>query len=338
MLQEIKKQFTSINILITLLIVAVGFYVLQILWQILGVFSDVFIILITAWLLSFILEPLVNKLSHVVYINRITAAIIVYILVFGLFGIFIFLFIPLVATQTQNLIVVLPRYLSSYPSFINHWGDMLGGTLNNSLGYIPSIAGFLFNVFVTLVVSFYFIVDKERINGEFFHLIPKAWHANVRFIQGVIDNVFGSFIRVQVLLAIMVGFATWIVLSIFNVDFAASTALISGVLTIVPLVGPILAVIPPIIVALLADPTRALFVFLALLVVDQIIFNVFAPKIMGKAFKLHPVIVLLSFIVGFHIAGGAGAIFAVPVLGILVVVIHRLSHHFIRDEVEQKTP
>ncbi|MDE2590043.1 MAG: AI-2E family transporter, partial [Patescibacteria group bacterium] len=89
---------------------------------------------------------------------------------------------------------------------------------------------------------------------------------------------------------------------------------------------------PPVAVAAIIDPTRAIIVAIAILVVQQIIFNVIGPRMMGKAFKMHPIIVLLSFLVGYKIAGGAGAVFAIPVLGILIVVIHRLSRHFINPE------
>jgi len=165
MFNELKKQFTSINILISLSILAVGIYIFQNVWQVMGIFSDVFILLISAWLVSFILEPSVNKLSKSLYVSKVTAASIVYILVFGLLGIIIFIFIPLVTQQLQSLLRVLPRYLSSYPDFINHWGDVFTTSLNNSLSYIPSIAGFLFNLFIMLIISFYFIIDKEKINN-----------------------------------------------------------------------------------------------------------------------------------------------------------------------------
>jgi len=50
---------------------------------------------------------------------------------------------------------------------------------------------------------------------------------------------------------------------------------------------------------------------------------------MGKAFKIHPIVVLLSFIVGFKVAGIMGAIFAIPVISIIILVIRDLGHHFI---------
>jgi len=66
-----------------------------------------------------------------------------------------------------------------------------------------------------------------------------------------------------------------------------------------------------------------------LLLAQQIIFNIWGPKFIGKAFKIHPIVVLLSFIVGFKIAGVMGAIFAIPVISIIILVIRDLGHHFI---------
>src|SRR6266567_7522244 len=82
---------------------------------------------------------------------------------------------------------------------------------------------------------------------------------------------------------------TWIVLRIFNVDFAASTALFSGVLTLIPLVGPVLAVIPPLLLPLLTNTTQAIFVFVSLVALQQVIFNIIGPRIMSRAFNLHPI-------------------------------------------------
>lgn len=333
MLDELKKQFTSVQILITLLIVAVGIYVLSIVWQFLGNFSDILVILLSAWLLSFILEPIVYNLSRITKMYKVASALVVYMLFLGLVSATVFLFIPIVTTQLQNLFLILPKYLSSYPEFINKWGDLMTTSITNSLTFLPSVATFLFDMFIVLIISFYFVLDKERINRELFNLIPKKWQKEANYIQSVIDTTFASFIRVQLLFGIMSGIATWLVLRLFNVDFAASTALISGILTIVPLIGPVLAVIPPVAVAFVMDTTKGLLVLGSLVILQQVIFNVIGPKLMGKAFKMHPVVVLLSFLVGFKIAGSAGAIFAVPVLGILLVVIHRLSRHFInRDE------
>jgi len=331
MLEEIKRQFTSVSILITLLIIAVSIYIFQIAWQLLGNFSDVIIILIIAWLLSFILEPFVDRITHLAKVSKIIAAFIVYILFFGIVAATIFLFIPQVSSQMQSLLQVLPRYLNSSSPLLHRWIALTTSYLDNSLPILSGFAQFFLDLFLVLIISFYFIIDREKINKEFYNLTPKKWHQHMSFIQELIDSTFASFIRVQLVFALLSGIGTWIVLRIFNNDFAASTALLSGILTIIPLVGPVLAIIPPLLIPLLTNTTQAIFIFLALVIMQQIIFNVIGPKLLSRAFKLHPVIVLLSFLIGYKLAGGFGAIFAVPVLGILVVVIHEISHHFINQ-------
>lgn len=329
MFEELKKQITSIRFLIMLLIVAVAVYLFQTLWSVLGNFSDVFIILISAWVLSFILEPFVDQFHHTFKMGRATAATIVYILFFMLIAAIIFQFIPLVASQIESLSLVLPKYLSTAPPFMQKLLTVATSYLDNSLPILSSIAAFFLNMFLVIIISFYFVVDKDQIYKEAIRLTPKDWRHHLIFMGNLIDQVFGSFLRVQLLFGIIYGVGVWLVLTIFHIDYAASTALLSGILNIIPLIGPILAMIPPIIIPLLTDTTTAIIIFLLLLILQQIIFNIIGPKLLSRAFKLHPIIVILSFIVGYKIAGNVGAIFAIPILGIMAVIIHQLSHHFL---------
>jgi len=122
------------------------------------------------------------------------------------------------------------------------------------------------------------------------------------------------------------------VLTIFRIDYAASIAIIAGLLTIIPLAGPLLGIVPPAFVVLLTHPDNpllAIAVAAILLLIQQITYNAVGPKLMEKAFKLHPIVVLLSILIGFKLAGAMGAVFVVPVLGIAVIVIKKLGYHFL---------
>lgn len=339
MLDELKKELSSFRLLAILLTIAVSIYLLQIGWQVIGNFSDVLIIVLIAWLLSFILEPLVRILERIAKLPKVVAAVVVYIFFAALFTIMIFVFIPVVFAEFQSLSKIVPQYLSSYPKFVQAWNNALKNSVDTLIVFLPSIATIFVDIVLILVLSFYFIVDKERINEEFYRLTPNSWHKNLKFIQKVVNDTFSSFLQIQVIFGILSGVATWIVLRIFSVDFAASIALIAGILTIIPLVGPLLALIPPVFVVLATNPNNpaeALLVFAILLLLQQIIFNMLGPKLMGRAFKLHPIIVFLSIIIGFKIAGPLGAVFVVPFLGILVIVFKELSHYFINPETFDK--
>jgi len=335
MIEELKREFTSFKLLVILLIIAVSIYLAQILWQVLGNFSDIIIMVLIAWVLSFILEPLVNAIENLTKLPKVISAVLVYAFLASLFTLMIVIVIPIIATEFQSLSLIIPKYLAPYPNYIKTWNNALTNSVDTLVSIIPSLATFLLDAFLVLVLSFYLIIDKEKINEEIYKFAPKGWQTNLKFVQKVIDETFSSFLQIQVLFGIFAGIITWVVLRIFSVDFAASVALIAGILTIIPLIGPIIGLIPPVFVALITNPnnpTEAILIFAILLLIQQITFNVIGPKLMGKAFALHPIVVFLSILIGFKIAGPLGAVFVVPFLGILVIVIKELGHYFINPE------
>ncbi len=332
MFDDLKKELTSFRLLAILLTIAVGIYLFQILWTFLGNFSDVIAILIFAWLLSFILEPPSYRLSKITKLPIVWSALIVYVIIAAIFTVATVVFIPTVLSQFYILSTLIPAYLHSAPRFIQSWNFNIASSFDNFVGYVPSVAQTLISILMVLILSFYFIVDKVRINNELYNLAPKKWHDNLKFIQKVIDDTFASFLRVQVIFGILAGITTWIILTILGINFAASISLLAGLLTIIPLVGPVLGIIPPALIALISDPanpTKAILIFVILLLIQQLTFNAFGPRLLGKAFKLHPIIILLSFIIGAKVAGPIGAIFAVPVLGIIGIIFRELGHYFI---------
>ena len=332
MLEELKKQSVLVSTFLVLGSVALGIYLFQILWNVLGFFSDALVILFSAWILSFILAPAVDLLEKRFKLPKLVAAAIVYILFFALFAYAVFLFIPVVTSQYFALVKVLPKYQQSFPYYVNRATQIILTAVGNSLTLIPAIGNFLVGLIMVIITSFYFTVDKDRINKELFFLIPKKYHNTALYVQELIDNTFGSFIRVQIIFGVVAGIATWIIMTIFGVGFAASTSLVAGILTIVPLVGGLFALVPPVAIALLMDPWKALFVLTSLVVMQQIIFNIIFPRVVGSALKLHPVVVIFSFFVGYKIAGSFGVIFAVPIIAIVLVILHRLSHHFLGEK------
>jgi predicted PurR-regulated permease PerM len=267
------------------------------------------------------------------------SALIVYVIIATILTIATIIFIPTVIAQLQTLSTISPAYLSYAPKAFQNWNYSFTTAFDNFLNYVPSVAQSLVSILLILILSFYLIVDKEKITDEIYNFAPKKWHENLRFIQKVIDDTFASFLRIQVLFAVLAGITTWIVLTIFGVNFAASTSLIAGILNIIPLIGPLLGMIPAVLVVLIsnpANPTEALLVFVILLLIQQITYNAIGPRIMGKAFKLHPIIILLSFVIGAKIAGPLGAVFAVPVLGIIGIIFRELGHYFINPQKSDK--
>ena len=209
--------------------------------------------------------------------------------------------------------------------------DNFTKSIGNYTNIIPSVTQFLVNLVTILILSFYLVIDKDNLNRKLFALTPRRFHTEIKFVQKVIDQSFASFVRIQILWGIIGGIITWIVLTIFGINFAGSTSLISGILTAVPVIGPIIGVIPPLLVTLVESPDRALVIFLIIFVIQQFIFNAIGPKIIGNAFNINPVIVILSLLLGIKIAGVTGAVFAIPVASIILIVGREYYNFYFKD-------
>ncbi len=320
MLDELKKDLSSLKLLITLGTIAVGIYLFEYVVKFLRDFSDIIIILFFGWLVSFILEPFVDIFTNYLKVPRIISTVIVFILAAILIGLTFIVFIPDLAIQFKTLEQLLPTFKESAPPVVADGIDNFTKSIGNYTNIIPSVTQFLVNLVTILILSFYLVIDKDNLNRRMFALTPRKYHDEMRFVQRVIDQSFASFVRIQILWGFLGGIITWIVLTIFGINFAGSTSLISGVLTAVPVIGPIIGVIPPLLVALVERPDQALLIFLIIFIIQQFIFNAIGPKIIGSAFNINPVIVILSLLIGIKVAGATGAVFAIPVASIIIIV------------------
>jgi predicted PurR-regulated permease PerM len=336
MIEEIKKEFTPFKFLVFLLIIAVSIYLIQFFSAVITNFSDIIFVVVLGWLLSFILEPVVNLTTNFFKIAKVWSALMVYLLIGTIITLMIFILAPLVSSQLQTLATIVPQYFSPFPQFVTTWNNLVATSAATLINAIPSLANASFDAIIILFLSFYFVIDKERINHEIFRLTPNKWHKNLQFIQKVVDESFASFLQIQLIFGVISAIVTWFLLMVLGIDFSVAVGLLAGILTIIPLIGPVLALIPPVFVAFVTNPQNpalAIAILVILLIFQQVLLNYVGPKLMGKAFKLHPIVVLLSIFIAFKIAGALGAIFIVPVLGIAVLVIKELGYHFINPEV-----
>lgn len=331
MFDELKKDLSSLKLLIALATIAVGLYLFEYAVSFLRNFSDIIIIIFFGWLVSFILEPFVDLFTNYLKIPRILSTIIVFFLAAILISLTFILFIPDIAIQLNTLQKLLPTVLNNAPPIVADGVGNFTKSIGNYGNIIPSVTQFLVNLVTILVLSFYLVIDKDNLNKRMYALTPRKYHEQMRFIQKVIDRSFASFVRIQLLWGVIGGVITWIVLTIFGVNFAASTSLIAGILTAIPVIGPIIGVIPPLLVALIESPNQALIIFLIIFIIQQFIFNAIGPKIIGKAFNINPVIVILSLLIGLKVAGATGAVFAIPVASVIIIVGREYYNFYFKE-------
>lgn len=314
-----RPGFTVVNLAAGLVAVVAGLYLLQFFIGFLGVFSDVTLIVTLAWLTALILEPLVEFVRRNLRLERLFSGLLVYLFLTILAIIFGYLWLPEISRQITLLSSTLPTYFNLLPGgqkLDTLWGKSFEGLLNLA----PGLANSLVSALITLVLSFYFLVDKEQIWQTLINFIPAGFHDEAEFVRKTIDKSFAKYLRVQMIFGLMTWLYTLILMSALRLDFTASASFLAGILTVIPVLGAFLAIIPPFLAALLVSPGLALFVLSAVFVLQQIEYNVLGPKIMGDTFKLHPTIVLLTFLIGYKLLGVWGAIFGLPIISALVIV------------------
>ena len=332
MFNDLKKGLTSLKLLTFLISVAVIIYLLRFLFDILRDFSDIIWVFILGWLVSFILEPIVDLFTKYLKLPRSLATALVFVLS-AVFIILAFIsFIPNIVSQFTALGKIIPEFLEKSPPVIQRVFENFVNSLNTSQDLIPSVTQFLINLVVVLILSFYLVLEKENLNKKVFTITPTKYHKTLRFVQRVIDHSFASFVRVQVFWGILGGIITFIVLKIFDVSFASSTAILAGILTAVPVIGPIIGVFPPLLVALVDKPDQAIIIFLAVFIIQQFIFNVFGPKIIGRAFNINPILVIFALLIGIKVAGAIGAVLAIPVISILLIFSQELYTYYFKEK------
>lgn len=331
MFEDLKKELSSFKLLTLLLSLAVGIYLLQFVVSFLNTFSDVILIFVFGWLLSFILDPVVDIFSERLKLPRVLSTVIVFVLLAVLITAGTFLFIPDVNQQLSTIQKMLPSVLKNSPISISKAVDIFVSSFNNYLDYIPSVAQFLINLLTTLILSFYLIVERDNLSRRMFTMTPKKWHENIKFIQKTINKTFASFVRLQIVWGIVGGVLTWVVMTIFGIHFAASTGLIAGLLSAIPVIGVVIAVVPPIFVTLIDSPDKVLLIFLVLFLTQQLIYNIFGPKIMGSAYQLNPIVVMFAILIGLKVAGLTGALFAIPVVSIAQIVGREFYTYYFKE-------
>jgi len=293
----------------------------------LNAFSDLIVTLLLSWLLAFVLDPLVEFLIKK-SLSRLQAVITVYLgLTILITAIFSFV-IPAIISQLSTLAVVIPGQFGTLPGFSGKFEGIIGGALNNSVTYIQTLASFVFNLLLVVVISFYLLLSRNELEKFMLKIIPDKFEEDYLRLKKILNTTFASFLRAQLLIGLLVGGVTIVVLAIFSIEFALSVGILAGIMAMIPVVGPILSLIPPVLAAATISPQKGLVAGVTLFLIYQLIYNIIAPKILGSALKIHPVFVILAFLVGYKLAGPWGAIFAVPVAVSLGIIIKEIIFYW----------
>lgn len=230
-----------------------------------------------------------------------------------------------------------PTLRSAIDTWLSELGAGIGGLDPTSLlpvvsgiaGIVGSIVGYI----LIPVWVFYLIKDRPALTAAAQRSMPAAWWPDVRAISSLVLRVFGQWLRGQLFLGLTVGVATFAGLLLLSatVDpifgrFAVLLSVVAGVLELLPIIGPIIAAIPAVLLALTAGLDTAVAAVIMYTVIQQLENNFLVPKIQGDAVELHPSAVMFALVIGGAIAGLLGAILALPITAAARDVFRYIFH------------
>ncbi len=283
---RLKLEVSTWSI-IKIILVLLGVYVLYLI-------RDVILLLFVVAILVAALRPIVNSWEK--KIGRGLSIVSVFVIMAALVTGFIYIIIPPLIEQTGQLVSVLPDFIdrfaairthvpalsSGIDALTNNIGGVTGGFVSITFGVIGGIA----NIITAIILTLYFLLDQRIFSRFLQSLIPARKKSEVANIVEKISDKIGDWLRGQLLLGLVIGVLTYIGLTIIQVPYALTLAVIAGVLEILPIIGPIVAGVIMALVALTVSPITLLFSIILAVVLQQLENNLLAPKIMQKAVGL----------------------------------------------------
>ena len=317
--------------------------------------SSVLLPFFIAWLLAYMLYPIVIFVQKKMKVpGRALSIIVTLVMVLGVIGGIVYLIIPPMIEQFEKLGELVTRYLHetthvrNFPTvsqWLNQNSDEIQRFFRNKevteairnampkvFAVITETANVIISVIaslVTLIYLFFILLDYEVLSSGFIRMFPKKNRPFWRSLMDDVEKPLDSYIRGQGLVALCIGFLFCIGLTIIGFPMAIGVGILMGLLSLVPYVHGF-GLIP---IALLAGLKAAdtgqnfwviLLSALAVFVVVQLITDmVLTPKIMGKAMGLNPAILLLSLSVWGALLGFIGLIIALPLTTLLIAYYKR---------------
>ena len=342
-----RRWFDAILVLAAF---ALAFLVVGYVGVIFSIFGDLIMVFFLAWLLAFMLGPVIERVYRIPFMTRTGAVLVVYFLIFGgLVTVTLVVAAALVSSIT-DFIANLPQLRANLPSILEPWQARLNDIglqvdlqaqaivfLDNLSQYAAQLAvplqqlavaslGAIGNLLLVVVLSLYMVADRDRLVAFMFWLVPTSYKAEAEVLEEAVARSFGGFIRGQVVTGLVFGGICLLASIVFGLDFAAVTTAVAGLLMMVPFFGPFVSWIPPILVAILTKPDTTVWVAIIVGVGWVLVMNWLQPRIMATSLRIHPIVVLGSVLVGLKIAGIPGAVFGIPVAAVIsALFLHALS-------------
>lgn len=337
---------------VKVIILILGIYVLS---QV----TPIYLPILVAIVVSFVLNPVVSMMTRIplgtnkYHLPRSIAILVTFLLTVLILTVIItFVLLPFI-NEFNKLVIDLPKLtnkISNLTFLIEQRAnsvqlpaniraiieDSLSGAASYAIGLVRNAinAAFAFatqiiELVVVPVLAYYFLKDWQSLKRSVVALFPRANRTSVETIIEEMAAVVSNYIRGQVLISVIMGLLVFSGMYFLKVDYPLVLGLLATLTETIPIIGPIIGAIPAILLAYLASPILATKVAAFYIIIHQIENHIVVPNIMGHTIDLHPILIIISLLIGGHMYGIVGMIVAVPVAALSKVL---LRHFWYLDD------
>ncbi len=311
------------------------------LWWVLSRLGNVVVVLMIAGMFEITLSPMVDRLS--LYWNRPWAVLVVVLGVIVVVAVGGVLLVTVIAGQLATLVAKLPHEVQTLTrstpglmAWIRHTNIQVNllqieNRLFSSLGQVSTflvtqtltivthLVDSVVDGAITLFITVYLLLDANRIQKGILRLVPHHHREGLIAVEHTLSRVIGGYVRGQMGLSLIVGtafgFGTWLI----GLPYPLVIGVFAAIMELIPLLGPVLGAILPVLLAIFNHPWVQIPEVLVLLAAAHLLESqILGPKIIRSQVGVHPVISVIALMVGASLKGILGALFAVPIAGIIV--------------------
>jgi predicted PurR-regulated permease PerM len=338
----LERRSEWVEALIVLSVIAVMFVVLDFLARYFQNYFRIILIFFFAWLLAFLISPGADWLQR--RATRLPRPVAVVAVLVPIILVTAFVAVRVLVAVVDSLVglgAALPDLASNPPSFLTDlqaWLDRQGIDVNVAesfhtfvtsaltglvdfliglVGGIASSLGTFIDAIIVISLAVFMAIDKDKILRTGLDLTPPEKRDDALLFRSSVGSAAAGFIRSQLVLGALYGVWALLVSLVFGLQFAVATAALAGLIMMIPIYGPYVSWLPPVLVAFLFKPEVVVLVAIVMLIGWFIDENILAPVVRAGALELHPIVVTFAFLLGAQLAGAIGAIVAIPLAAVI---------------------
>lgn len=307
-------------------------------------------------ILYYLLRPALRLLMRW-KIPRIWAIVIIYVGVIGLITLAVLLVYPFLRDQLTNLLQEFPLYfmsvVESFVSYINNsrfteyfetinfdydkmltdFTDDLVNTVRDTManlassvatgltGFVSALTGLVLSLVIVPFILFYLLYEGEKMPKFILRLFPPRMRKGIGEVLHDMDKQISSYIQGQILVSFCIGLMMTIGFLIIGLDYAVLLGFVAMLTSVVPYLGPAIAITPAAIIAIWMEPFMLVKLGIVWTVVQLIEGKFISPQIMGKSLSIHPITIIFVLLTAGSLFGVVGVVLGIPGYALLKVLI-----------------